>query len=321
MARINSLDLERSVTDSRVGSRIIILYGDNDDLKADLFKSVRRSLNVPLDDPFRFVNLDSSAIDADPARLSDELGAISMFGGSRLIRATLIPRQCSLALQQALQAPSGEWVLVIETGDVADATWIEAVEGVERVALVACGAESAGDFHSFVRREFERAGIVNDAGAIDALILLVGDDRSAVRGEIEKLQLLSGGSAPVTGEVVRNVVADASSMLADEIANSALIGEPELVVPALDRMNLIGSDLIQAVGAALRQALNLHRAKTRQWGARQGSRDANLTAAELRSIIRLLSAAVLQTRSGGNATLHAERALLSLASATRRRKR
>ena len=320
MASLSARDFERSAGDLARKFRIVILYGDNIQAKSDLYRLLRKVLAIETDDPFRLAHLDSDTIDMDPARLADELGAISMFGGSRLIRAICSQRQSESIVQQALQAPPGDWHLLVETENLGVAR--SEVLKDDDLLLVACANERAGDFHSFVASEFKRADLQFDDGVLELLVPLLGDDRAAARGEVEKLGLLVGGSGRVSLADVDNVVADNSAVVTDAVAIAAFSGNLGALAAALDRLQATGSDATGALGAASRLALNLYRGKANQWRGRQDSVGQSLSAASLRGIALTLQSAIRQTRSNSQlAPLLSERALVSLGASTKVPKR
>lgn len=313
-------DFERSPASAIRGAKTIVLYGDNSQIKRDIFRSIRRFLGIESEDPFRLISLSSDAVDADRARLADELGAISMFGGSRLIHVDALARQVLEILDQAAAAPSGEWLLVVDVDDL-DANRLAGIKAYGETIVVACGLEAAGDFHAFVKGEFQRAGTQVKDNVLEFLIPLLGEDRAAARGEVEKLALLAGNSGSITIDQVSRVAADSSSVLSDEIAVAALSGNLAALSIALDRLQSTGSDAPAALGAASRLVLNLYRGKMNQWNSRGGVGQ-NLSPADLRRLCLSLQNAVLQTRSdSGNAPLLAERALVSLGASTRPKRR
>lgn len=321
MAIASARDFEKSLPRSLAGSRLIVLYGDNFQAKLDLFRLVRKALSIEPDDPFRLVQLDGDTINSDPARLADEIGAISMFGGIRLIRAIVPARQIDNVLNQARGAPPGEWLLVVDVEDL-DPSRISSLKGAADVSLVACGSDNPGDFRSFVELELERSGLRLGENVLEYLIPLLGEDRAAARGELEKLSLLADSSRTISLDELKRVAADGTSVLSDEVAVAALSGNLSALAAALDRLQSTGADATGALGAASRLALNLYRSKTNQWRSQSDQIIGNLTAAELRSITRLLQLAVLQARSdGANAQLLAERALISLGYSAKTRKR
>lgn len=320
MATISAREFEKSLDERLRGIRVVVLHGDNDEIKSDLFRAIRKSFGIDLDDPFRLVRLDGNVLDSDPARLADELGAISMFGGSRLIRANVTARQAERVIQQAFDGPAGDWTLIVDTDEFDLSRLTAHVTG--QTLAVACGAEAAGDFHSFVRSEFVRAGIELQDGVLELFVTLLGEDRASARTEIEKLSLLTSASKQVTIDDAKSAVADGSSILSDEIAAAALSGNLTHLVAALDRLQSTGSDATVALGAASRLALNLYRGKVNQWRGRPDGIAQHLGSGDLRAIALSLQTAVLQTRSDGpNSALLAERALISLGNATRARRR
>ena len=74
MNPISAREFEKRTEELVRSFRIIILQGDNVQAKSDLFRLLRKALLIEPDDPFRLVHLDSESIEADPARLADELG-------------------------------------------------------------------------------------------------------------------------------------------------------------------------------------------------------------------------------------------------------
>lgn len=313
-------DFEKSPGGLIGDAKVIVLYGDNIQVKRDIFRSIRRFLGIEAEDPFRLISLSSDGVDADRARLADELGAISMFGGSRLIHVDALPRQVLEILDQAAAAPAGEWLLVVDVDDL-DANRLGGLKAYKQAIVVACGLEGAGDFHAFVKGEFQRAGVSFEDGVLEFLIPLLGEDRAAARGEVEKLSLLAGNSGTITIEQAARVVADGSSVLSDEIAVAALSGNLTALCAALDRLQSTGSDAPAALGAASRLVLNLYRGKMNQWSSR-GGLGQNLSPADMRRLSLIVQNAVLQARSdSGNAPLLAERALVSLGASTRPKRR
>ena len=313
-------DFEKSAGEIISKARVVVLHGDNLQVRLDILRAIRRALQIDAEDPFRLVHLTSEIVDGDPARVADELGAISMFGGSRLIRVGALGRQLLEILDVATAAPLGEWHLVIELDEL-DAARLGSLKAYPQVLGVACGVENAGDFREFVCREFERAGVIVTDDVLEFLIPLLGDDRAAARGEVEKLALLAGNAHAITIDQALRVVADSSSVISDEIAAAALSGNLRALSIALDRLRSTGADAPAALGAASRLLLNVYRGKISQWKSRDGLAQ-SLSAAEVRALALTVQAAVLQTRSNSaNAQILAERALVALSVTTQAKRR
>ena len=66
--------------------RGIVVYGNDDGLIAERAVALARTVCEDLKDPFRVVDIGGDVLKADPARLADEFGAISLMGGRRVVR-------------------------------------------------------------------------------------------------------------------------------------------------------------------------------------------------------------------------------------------
>ena len=65
--------------------RIILIYGPDRGLVSERAAEVAAKTGVDLKDDFAVLKLESSDLSGDPGRLADEFGAISLFGGDRLV--------------------------------------------------------------------------------------------------------------------------------------------------------------------------------------------------------------------------------------------
>lgn len=322
MLKSASKEFESALAARSVTAKAIILAGDNAELKNDLFRSVLRAHDVDRNDVFRLVSLDSETLDADTGRLADELAAIPMFGGLKIVRATPSPRQFGDVLSCAMNAPAGEWLLVIEIVEFESSIALPSGSDDTRVLVVDCVADRPGDFRSLVAREFDRAGIQVDDGVIETLIELLGEDRSAARGEIEKISLYLHGSQQPTESMIRDVIADASALASDQLTNAILSGETVKTAALIDRLEISGSDAVQALSALLQRVLWVFRARAKQWSVRNDSPDSLLSIGDCRALSRHLQASVRQVRvDGSTAPLNAEHALIVLGNALSKRRR
>lgn len=315
-------DLIKSLANRSSESKIYLLHGPNDELKSDLFAEVRKARAIELDDPFRLSRLDGDELDSDQGRLADELSSISMFGGSRLVHVKATPRQAERAIRIGQATPRNDCTLVVACGPLSDAEWLTDVIGASDVVAIECGDERPGDFHAFVLNEFRKAELEIDDAAVELLLQLVGDDRAGIRSEIAKLCFLVGAGGRIEVQHIKDVVADGASIVADEVALAAFSGDSRALSRGLDKLAIAGSDPGQALAAAFRLAMTLHRSKVRQWSSRGDPNLAAWNANELRGLARSLNAAILSGRSdSANAALLAERTLTALAMSAARKRR
>ena len=294
---------------------IVALHGANETLKSDLLKSIYRSMDVDPHDPFRVVRLENTDLDSDSARLADELTAISMFGGSRLVLAHCAARRMAERAELALSLPRGECVLALSSGALSEGQDLRSLAGAHRDILeIECAEEAAGDFRAFVVAELARRDVTLDAAALDTFLQLVGEDRPAARAEIEKACCYLGAPGSLTSDEIVAVVADGAGFVAGEIAKAAVAGRLTDIARGLDEMDASGADPQQALMAASWQCANLYRGKLKRWAFADRGTARNLSEAELRQIMGSLNEAVLRARRDSTVGAVASRhALLALA--------
>src|SRR5208282_5863766 len=67
------------------GLLAVLLYGPDSGLVRERALDLARSVVLDLTDPFRTVEITANALIEDPARLGDEVAAIAMTGGRRVV--------------------------------------------------------------------------------------------------------------------------------------------------------------------------------------------------------------------------------------------
>jgi DNA polymerase-3 subunit delta len=169
------------------------------------------------------------------------------------------------------------------------------------------------------------------------LIPLLGGDRAASRGEIQKLALYARGRGQVGVEDVAAVVSDASALAVEDIVDAAFAGRPGELETQLGKARTAGTSAGSILFNAQRQLAQLHKWRL---GIEQGrpfsleglqpplpfrrrplveAAIKSWTAARLAKAMADLADAVLQSRCNpGLAETIAERALLAIAAGARR---
>ena len=99
--------------------RAVLVYGPDAGLVRDRADTLARSVVADLADPFRVAELGAKAVAGDPARLADEMAALSLTGGRRLIRLREADESTAAAFAALFAgAPAGDSLVVAEAGDL-----------------------------------------------------------------------------------------------------------------------------------------------------------------------------------------------------------
>ena len=237
-------------------------------------KIVARAVDDPKD-PFQLVRIGGDELANDPARLADEANTIPLLGGRRAIWIEAQGKAFVAAFEPILGLPPRDCTIVIEAGAVKkDAPLRTLCERERDAAAIQCYPDSAKDIAQLIDAEVGAAtlSIAPDAKAF--LVSQLGQDRLSTRSELEKLVLYAHGAGEITLDHVAAIVCDASNLIAGEAVNAAFDGGLAALDARLRHIFAGASDYHALLAAALRHALDLHRARRdaeEAAGAREGS--------------------------------------------------
>ena len=201
------------------GYRALLVYGPDRGLVSERAAALSKSVNVDLSDDFNVVRLDSSDLKEDPARLLDEINAIALFGGDRLIwlRGAGNDKAVVDAVTAMAADPPGDTTLIIEAGDLKKGSSLrKAAEAGKASIALPCYGDDGRTINALIDEELGQAGLKISPAARQHLLENLGGDRLASRGELTKLALYCHGRDEVTEEDVRAICGDASSLSIDE---------------------------------------------------------------------------------------------------------
>ena len=301
---------------------------------------VRMSVDDPKD-PFQLARLDGDDLAGEPTRLVEEANTIPLFGGRRAVWVKAGGRNIAPAVEALIASPSPDCRVVIEAGDLKRSAPLRSLcERAKTAVALPCYADGERDLARLIDDEMREAGLTISPEARATLVPLLGGDRLASRHEVRKLALFARGKQRVELDDVMAVVADASTLALDGLINSAFAGRTAELEVQLGKVRVAGTAPGTIVSAAQRQVAQLHKARLAvEEGAsvneaaggiqpfvhfsRKAAVEAALrtwTSARLeRAMAQLADAALESRRQSTLADVIAQRTLLALAVAARRK--
>lgn len=301
---------------------------------------VRMSVDDPKD-PFQLARLDGDDLAGEPTRLVEEANTIPLFGGRRAVWVKAGGRNIAPAVEALIASPSPDCRVVIEAGDLKRSAPLRALcERAKTAVALPCYADGERDLARLIDDEMREAGLTISPEARATLLPLLGGDRLASRHEVRKLALFARGKQRVELDDVMAVVADASTLALDGLIDSAFAGRTAELEVQLGKVRVAGTAPGTIVSAAQRQVAQLHKARLSvEEGAsvndaaggiqpfvhfsRKAAVEAALrtwTSARLeRAMAQLADAALESRRQSTLADVIAQRTLLALAVAARRK--
>jgi DNA polymerase-3 subunit delta len=339
MTAYKASEVDRFVSRPPAGEPVVLVYGPDAGLVRERVDAlVKASVDDPTD-PFAFVHIEPEDLAANPARLVEEAHTIPLFGGRRAVLVRAGARNIAPAVEPAVTQPSPDSRIIIEAGDLKKSSPLRALcEKAKAAAALPCYADNAGALARLIDDELKAENLTIAADARALLVSLIGGDRMASRNEVRKLALYARGKGRVEHGDVLAVVADASAAAMDAVLDAAFAGKPTEVDAEFKKARADGSSPAAILSMAQRHVANLHRMRLAADAGdsvefamkRSGihfSREKTVgdavrlwSATRLaRAMQQLAEAALDARRNAPLAEAIAERALLSLAMAARRR--
>jgi DNA polymerase-3 subunit delta len=340
MTALKTADIDAFVARPDPARPVVLIYGPDAGLVHERAERIVRASVDDTNDPFSLARLDGEDLTGEPTRLLDEANTIPLFGGRRAIWVRAGSRNIAAAVE-ALLNTSSDCRVVIEAGDLRRGAPLRNLcEHAKRAVAIPCYADNERDLVRLIDEEMRAAGLSIAPDARLALVLLLGGDRQASRNEIRKLALYAHGRAQVSIEDVMAVVAEASALALDGVVDAMFAGRLGETETQFAKARAAGTTPGAIVSAALRQLTSLHKmrlAVEAGAGAMQALDAAQppihfsrkplvetalktWTATRLvRAMAQLAECALEVRRQPALADAMAQRAVLSIASAARRK--
>lgn len=227
------LDKFLKAPDESIGA--LLFYGPDEGLAREYARAAQRAVLGAEDDPFRLAELTADQIKDDGARLTDELNAISMLGGRRVVRVSQAGNAIADAVEAAIeaQAAKGAALLIVEAGDIGSkAELVKIFEGAARAGVLACYHDDDARLGELIRTHLKTGGYGISRDALAYLTERLGGDRAVTRGELDKLMLYMGEpKREVSEQDAIACIGDRAAFALDDLIGAAADGD----VIALDR--------------------------------------------------------------------------------------
>ncbi|MBS28185.1 MAG: DNA polymerase III subunit delta [Alphaproteobacteria bacterium] len=240
-----------------------LVYGPNTGLVRERCDTLADHVLDDPKDPFRAAELTMASLGDNPARLADELLAMTFDGGQRLI----VLRDATDSLTKILEAAldtAGETrinaLLAIEAGSLSGRSSLRKLcESRNDCAALPCYADEEQSRAEVSRRMLKEAGIAIEPDALRTLTGYLGEDRLSNRREIEKLILFVGREGTATEVDVQAAVGDIGVSSMDDTVFAAADGDLRQLDHAIERFWAEGGEPVGLIRANQRHFQRLHR--------------------------------------------------------------
>ena len=238
MVKAKPADIQANLKELSPKFRAVLVYGPNEGLVRERADRFSRQIVEDLSDTFNVARLSADNVKASPAILQDEVSAISMVGGRRLVRLDGVGDAVSQAVANVLESTVGDGLLVVCAGDLGPRSKLRKIVESDAAALaVPCYADSEQDIDRLIRDALVQAGLKIEPDALAHLQANLGSDRMISRSELSKLVLYMEGRevTTVTVDDARAMIGDSSAWALEDIASAATQGDVKRLDLMLER--------------------------------------------------------------------------------------
>jgi DNA polymerase-3 subunit delta len=265
-------EIERALDASGTGHRLILLYGPDEAGSRALADRLGKAMGADAER----VDLSGATIKNDPARLADEVGAISLFGDKRYIRVEPAGDEITDAVANlSAMGIDGNPVVVVAGALRKDAKLVK-LAGADPAMLVFASYVPEGAEADRIAGALAReAGLLITPDIARRLAVACNGDRAILAREIEKLALYAD-AAPDRPREVGHDALDALGAAVQEgdmgrLVDAVLDGRMEAIEGALAELAADGIEGIPLVRALLRRLLQLGQFRAEMKGMNSAS--------------------------------------------------
>ena len=245
------------------GVRAVLVFGRDEGLARERADTIGKQIAPDLSDPFQVAKPTLTDIKEHPSILLDELAAISMLGGRRLVRVDGAGNESTEAVKLALATSQGDGLLVMTGGDLKPTSSLrKAMEAAKNALAIPCYEDNSRDLMGLVQSVLANAGLTATQDAVAYLVDNLGSDRMVSRGELDKLVLYKGKEGgQVTLADAEACVGDTAALGINQIAEAVTGGDLKRLEKLLERARTSGENAIAILRTLQNRMMRLHLAR------------------------------------------------------------
>jgi len=263
-------DINNHLKSLNAAIRAVLVFGKDDGLIRERRDLLARQIVGDTEDPFSLCSLSPEQVAEDPVRVADEMGAVSMMGGRRLVKIDNAGDKLADAVKNALQQESGDTLLLLTAGDLSPRSRLRKFFEAEKgVLAIACYPDTEENLDTIITSFFRRHKITAGRDVISYLAQHLGNDRLVTRMELEKIAFFLGArdttgaeeespASTLSMEDAKLLIADASTLTLGDISAATTGSDTERLAALLDKATNEGIGAIEVLRTVQFRLQQLH---------------------------------------------------------------
>lgn len=238
--------------------RAVLFYGPDIGLVSVQSKRLMQKIVPDLSDPFLVTYFEFDKIKSDPALLADEVSAVSMLGGRRLIKVNDATASIDNKICQAMLDAKTDTMVVFEAGELGPGSSLrKSFEDHPNFVAIACYKDDAASIREVLKIKFRNSGYIIEDEALKYLIHNFGGDRLVILSEAEKLMTYMGNDKNITLDVAMQCITDSRESSFDDLTNAVASRNQVEIQKNLQRVFAENVGAIAPIRAILRYMYRL----------------------------------------------------------------
>lgn len=242
--------------------RAALVYGPDSGLVAVRSKALMEAVIDDVNDPFRTVEMSYASIKDEPSTFFDELGAMSLTGGRRLIKIRDANTTLTKEIGEAILDTKSDTFTLFMAGDLSPSSTLRKFfEKEKTVAALPCYKDDSRSIRQVVETTLRQNGFSWDSDAIAYLSDSFSGDRMVVLAELEKLITYMGDQKRITYHDASACIDNSSEASLDMLCTAVADQNANAIDSALQRALSEGLAPIAILRSVLRYVMKLQTIK------------------------------------------------------------
>ncbi|MDG1438046.1 MAG: DNA polymerase III subunit delta [Emcibacteraceae bacterium] len=265
--KISYRDIDVQVKKLSPQYRAVLVFGPDEGLVRERATKIAKQIVEDLQDPFLVANVNPDTLKSEPGILADEVAAISMMGGRRVIRVEGAAENTTKAAASFLENPIGDGLIIISAGNLRPTSGLRKLfEKSKITAAIPCYEDNQASLDTLIHEVMRENGLSIDQDAVAFLQMNLGSDRLVSRSELNKLTIYMGpqgarDSDMVTLDDVAACVGDSGALNIDTITSATISGDLRRLDETLFKAFNRGENAIAVLRSLSRKVQRMHLAR------------------------------------------------------------
>lgn len=238
----------------------VLIYGPDEGQVREYARDIAKISVKDPNDPFSAIEMSEDSLKQEPTRLHDELFALNMLGGERLVRLDASAESTGKLLTEIFdEKTKPEAYLIVTAGELTPRSSIRALfEKHDKLAALPCYKDEGYQLDNLINQKLREGNIRAEREAIQYLAANLGSDRRVTLSELDKIVLYCGEGGQLSLEEAIDLVGNSAELTMDDLCNALADGNIRAVDRVMQKLLRENTQPIQILRALQRYFQRLH---------------------------------------------------------------